>query len=92
MMDKSDVVRAYQSLTRELLVKRALRLLSVDDQAEIAERLDALWRRLEADQQQAIEDWLKVELQPLPDSKLHEAASEVGVEAVDITVAPRSAA
>jgi len=54
-----DTLTAYKSLARELLVKRSLGLLSTDDQAEIAEDLDALWRRLEDHEQQAIEEWLK---------------------------------
>lgn len=92
MTHNADGVREYQSMTRKLLVKRALGLLTLDDQAEIAEDLDAIWRQLSEDQQRELEEWLKLELQPPPKPEIHQAVIDVGFEANDVTVAPRSAA
>ena len=56
------MVSAYKELSRKLIAERARGLLSIDDQAEICERLDDLWRNLEYEQQQEIEDWLNSKL------------------------------
>lgn len=90
MTNLDDPVRRYKQQTRELVVKRALGLLSVDDEGEIAELLDDIWRDLLTEQRQQIEDWLKTELEPVPNTEVHQEASDV--EADDITLAPRSAA
>jgi hypothetical protein len=81
-------VLRYQQQTRELLVRRALGLLSVDDEGEIAELLDDIWRELSTDQRHQLERWLEGELQPAPDAEVEHDATEV--EAEDITFAPRS--
>lgn len=90
MTNPDEAVRRYQQQTRALLVRRALGMLTEDDEGEIAELLDDIWRGLSADQRQQIEDWFKTELQPAPNTEIHQEAPEV--EAEDITIAPRSAA
>ena len=90
MSSSNNAVREYQKQTRELLVKRALGLLTIDDEAEIAEQLDDIWRGFSGEQQQAVEKWLKDELQPAPNTDVHQDAQDV--ESDDIMVTPRSAA
>jgi hypothetical protein len=53
-----DPVRHYLRLAQDLLARRVLDRLSVDDEGELAERLDDVWRELSAEQQQEVEDWL----------------------------------
>ena len=79
-----------RSMMQEVLVKRALGYLTLDDEAEFAELLDDIWRTLSAEQQQEIEDWLEKVLAPPPDEARHELPAEV--ESQDIFRTPRSAA
>ncbi len=90
MNDKS-LLHSYQRRTRELLVERALGRLTIDDEGEIAEDLDDIWRMLSAEDRQAVEGWLKTELAPLLEPPEH---SPVGyaIESADLRAAPRSAA
>lgn len=88
-IERNGVLR-YRSMMQEVLVKRALGYLTLDDEAELAELLDDIWRTLSAEQQQEIEDWLEQALAPPADEAWHELPIEV--ESQDIFRAPRSAA
>ncbi len=54
-----DDIRQYKAKTKELLSKRAAGDLSMADEAEFAELLDDIWRRLSDGQRMFLEEWLK---------------------------------
>jgi len=55
-----DDIQLYQNTIKQMIVMRDLGLLSEDNEGEIIEKLDDIWRDLSMDQKQQIENWFKI--------------------------------